>query len=159
MLDAFGYHLSLILRAYITLTLACMSASLFFNNITSFITRILGRGKGKEAVETQIEFTKGVVNNERIRYVIYAFYFILLTVTSTNSFLNKPFMDESLGKAILYSFSTYLAFERLVTHKKLFFFDLKNLLLKLIKVYQSSIIMKRNEEQEVKAKNTETNEV
>lgn len=57
------------------------------------------------------------MNRKKIKYVIFTIYFIALLVLNVTYFTGKPlFLDSKIATAVLQSFATYLAFERLTTN-------------------------------------------
>ncbi len=58
-----------------------------------------------------------IFDQRKSRYMIFMIYFFLLIIFNLATFNNRPILrDENLATAILQSFATYIAFDRLITN-------------------------------------------
>ncbi len=106
-----GYDIKFAAGVYICLTIPSLFATLFAENLIKFFYRIFYKHLPYSDQEALLIFSQA-----RFRYLVFAFYFLLLLVFNFCSFngiilIQRPGIDL----AILQSFATYVAFDRLIT--------------------------------------------
>ncbi|HLO56797.1 MAG TPA: hypothetical protein VK169_21050 [Saprospiraceae bacterium] len=71
----------------------------------------------KEDKEIHYELSLKILDQKKSRYLIFVVYFILLLIFNIASLNDKPmFDDDRITTAILQSFATFIAYDRLLTN-------------------------------------------
>ncbi len=132
--EYFGYDLNYDTKAYLCITIAAILLRTFGNWLIKSIV------KWYYKIDNQtehIELTLFLVNEERIRYFIYILFFFALIIFSSFSLEGvKIFSHLKLPLAILNSFATFIAYDRLFNNRILIKFNPKKHWELLIKVYE-----------------------
>ena len=107
-------------KLYLSLTLSSIVVVTFGEKLMKYLISVQENGRVINRKEKRIEFTLSLVNNGIVKYLIFLLYFFLLLVFSISKFNGITiFEGENINSAILQSFVTFIAFDRLITNKKL----------------------------------------
>lgn len=148
--EFFGYDLNYNTKAYLCITTTVILLRTFGNWLIKSIVK--WNYKIDNQVE-HIELTLFLVNEERIRYFIYFLFFISLAVLSYFSLEEiKVFSHLKLPMAILNSFATFIAYDRLFNSRNLIKFNPKKHWELLVKVYEKDLKYKGNSNYLIKTK-------
>jgi hypothetical protein len=130
-----GYNLNYNTKAYLCITTTVILLRTFGNWLIKSIV------KWNYKIDNQtehIELTLFLVNEDRIRYFIYILFFIALAIFSFFSLEEiKVFSHLKLPMAILNSFATFIAYDRLFNSRNLIKLNPKKHWELLIKVYEN----------------------
>ena len=108
--DYLGLHFSPAIKAYLGITLISIILSLYGNKLYEFWLKLGDEKKNYLKVGLRIH------NEKRTRFMIFVLYFVMIVVsTLLNLFEKQIFKIERLDYAILQSFATYVAFDRIIT--------------------------------------------
>ena len=124
-------------KIYLIVTLGTIIIILFSDKIIQKVNSIQ-EGDKPHRQESQLEFSRLFVNNGIAKFSIYAFYFIIIVVSSVVT-LNRisTFLEKDMMLAIVQSFATYIAFERITNNLMLIKLNRKDIVLRLFKVFES----------------------
>lgn len=127
-------------KIYLVFTLSSIFILLFSEKLIARMNRSQHIFKPEERESKQLEFSMMFANKNIARFFIYVFYFLLLIISSVST-LNKFEMFEmkDLMAPILMSFTTFIAFERILNNINIPRLSLKELLIKydeVIKTYR-----------------------
>jgi hypothetical protein len=121
-------------KAYIFICSSTLLLRSFGNILISLIVRW---GYKQENKREHINLTLGLINEERIRYLIYLLFFIALLILPFYTFQGQKFSyNRNLPGAILSSFATYIAFDRLFNNWSLIKFSPRKHWQLLLEVYK-----------------------
>lgn len=122
---AFSMILCVIIPAQITqidiqepavLFILLTSTSIIMTTFGNIILRQLHATLDTENKEQQYELSLKILDEKKTRIIIFAVYFVLLVVFNIGALNDKPLLDsERLTTAILQSFVTFIAYDRLLT--------------------------------------------
>lgn len=108
---------------YLIITVGVITATLFNRQIQNIIFRIIpftAIKKEREERSKIIELCNYIISTSNIKLVIYSLYFIGLLLFNFFTFQDSSFFDtKNIDKAILQSFITFLAFERMFANLKI----------------------------------------
>lgn len=127
-----------------TLTyLVLISASIFiiefYEKVLDLIIKWFHIHKEQEKKTFISRFSKSLMNKQRIRFLIYTFYFIYLipySIVRLQSNVSHEFLNS-----VFYSFSTFLAYEKIIQNLDLMKINYKNTIKELV---ENSIFVKKN---------------
>ncbi len=129
----FDIDINFVTKAYIVFTLFSIIFRVFAEKIFLFTGKLHFK---KENEKEHYELMVGMINNERIRYVLYFFYFFVLIIFSYMKFMAIDlFKHQNIQDAMLSSFATFIAFDRLVLNRALVSVNMRTHWEKLIKVH------------------------
>jgi hypothetical protein len=129
-----GIQLTYSTKAYIFICSSTLLLRSFGNILISLIVRW---GYKQENKREHINLTLGLINEERIRYLIYLLFFIALLILPFYTFQGQKFSyNRNLPGAILSSFATYIAFDRLFNNWSLIKFSPRKHWQLLLEVYK-----------------------
>lgn len=124
---------------YLIITIGVITATIFNKQIQYLIFRIIpftALKKEREERSKIIDLCNYIVSVPNIKLIIYSLYFIALLIFNFFTFEDSSFFDtKNIDKAILQSFITFLAFERMFTNLKISDFRPS----KLLSILKSSI--------------------
>jgi hypothetical protein len=150
-----GINLQFATKAYFALCFSSILLRSFGNKIISSLVKMNYKVDNENE---HIELTLSLFNEERIRYAIYFLFLIILMFFSFLSFEEKNiFSYEKIPSAILTSFATFIAFDRLFNNWSLIKFNPKKHWELLVKVYEKDSKYIGNENYLIKRK-TKSNE-
>lgn len=129
---------------YLIVTVGVITATLFHKQIT-FLTFKLNLFTSEKSEKMKrfklVELCEYIVSKNNIKLVIYSIFFIALIVFNFLSLQKSSYYgNPNIDKAILQSFVTFIAFERILTNLKLTEFRPSELL----KTLKSSILNEAN---------------
>ncbi|UTF94740.1 hypothetical protein J2O08_08755 [Elizabethkingia anophelis] len=130
-----GYELNVASIFYLSFITSSIFIIEFYEKTLNIIISIFNHHKGKKE-ETQFisEFSKSLMNKNRIRFIIYFIYFIFLIPFSiirlTDNIQNY---DMHILNASFYSFSTFLAYEKITQNLSLMRVNIKKTISQLVK--------------------------
>lgn len=132
--ELIGHDLSYETKAFLFIT----TSTILIRTFGDWLIRSLVKWNYKtDNLKEHIALTSFLVNEERIRYLIYIMFFISLLVFTFFSLENiKVFSHGNIGVAILGSFGTFIAYDRLFNSRHLIKFNPKKHWELLIKVYE-----------------------
>lgn len=113
----FDYHPTKAVTIYLEITISSIVVAYFYDKVVGLLDYIIvHRGDTSKK-----RFSLRVLNQSRAKFSIYFLYFIALLVVHTTRFNGTPIIDSvDIEKAILESFGTFLAFERIISNWNLF---------------------------------------
>lgn len=112
--DLFNYNFTKPLVIYLEITISSLVVAYFYDKVVGiwdyiFITR-----------DEHKQLSYKIMNQSRAKFSLYFLYFIALLVLNVSRLNNHPVIDYTIEKAILESFGTFLAFERIISNWKMF---------------------------------------
>ncbi|MEO8236564.1 MAG: hypothetical protein ABI576_00550 [Flavobacterium sp.] len=114
--------ISLQLATYIALTLTFISSVLFHRQIIYLVHAISpARLKTSEKLRPYNieELSKYLLSESNIKFVIFSIYLLLLAFINFSNLQNDQyFSSQDVDKAVLQSFATFLAFDRIISNLK-----------------------------------------
>lgn len=133
--EFFGYDLNYNTKAYLCITTSVILLRTFGN----WLIKSLVKWNFKiDNQKEHIELTLFLINEDRIRYFIYILFFIALAIFSFFSLEGiEIFSHLKLPMAILNSFATFIAYDRLFNSRTLIKFSPKKHWDLLVAVYKS----------------------
>jgi len=125
-------------KIYLIITLSTIFIVLFSEKLMTIFNKVQHNFKPIEREKTQLEFSKTLINKNIARFAIYLFYFIALIISSVST-LNKIeiFNSKDFMSAILMSFATYIAFERIINNINIMKFSMKDIVRKYIEIIKT----------------------
>lgn len=109
----FNYKLNFLAGTYLVLTLTSVVATSFGNRMIKSWHYAQDR-LYREGVQN---FSLLLFGQEKIRYLLFALYFILLIIFTFSNLNRMPIFNKpGVDIAVLQSFATYVAYDRLVTN-------------------------------------------
>ena len=132
--EIFVYDLKYSTKAYLFIT----TCAVLTRTLGDWSIKVLVKWNYKDDnMKEHIDLTLSLFNENRIRFLLYAVYFISLPILSVLSSEEiQVFSYDHLSSAILSSFATFIAYERLFSNYSLIKFNPKEHLRQLIKVYE-----------------------
>lgn len=128
-----GYDLTYETKAFLCIT----TSTILIRTFGDWLIKNLVRWNYKlDNLAEHLELTSHLVNEERIRYIIYIIFFISLPLFTFFSLENmKVFSHGKIDSAFLSSFGTFIAYDRLFNNRHLIKFSPKKHWELLVKVY------------------------
>ena len=146
----FGINLQFETKVYLAICFSSILLRSFGNQIISSLVKWYYKVDNKNE---HIELTLSLFNEERIRYVIYFLFLVILMIFSFLSLEEKHlFTHEKIPSAVLTSFATFIAFDRLFNNWSLIKFNPKKHWELLVKVYEKDSKYIGNENYLIKRK-------
>ncbi|MDT0643315.1 hypothetical protein RM553_10785, partial [Zunongwangia sp. F363] len=134
----FGYDLTASLKIYIYLTFQFIFVMIYGERLIFLWNKKLSLDKPIEVRKAQFDLVLSIMNRERFRFLIYLSYFVFLIITASTTLNNTPLLEGyGLNTAVLQSFVTFLAFDRLLLNKNLFVFEPRLFIQKFSKVFKA----------------------
>ena len=113
--DLFHYHFTKALNIYLEITISSFLVAYFYDKVVGIWDYIFIRRNEHR------ELSYKIMNQSRAKFSIYFLYFIALLILNITRLNGKPMIESAvIERAILESFGTFLAFERIITNWKLF---------------------------------------
>lgn len=111
--ESFNYHIEFAAVIYLVLTISSIAATTFSERLI----KSWHNAQNKDYKELSENLSLKLFGQNKIRFIIFIFYFILL-ILFTFTTLNKIplFKQDNIDIAVLQSFATYIAFDRLVSN-------------------------------------------
>ncbi|NER15120.1 hypothetical protein GWK08_16820 [Leptobacterium flavescens] len=134
----FNVDLLFATKLYLVLTIWSIVVVSFSEKIMRRVILIQDNDKPNNRKEKQIDFTLSLINNGIIKYIIYLSFFISLVIFSFTRLNQIEIFDNNdLNTAIIQSFVTFIAFDRLIMNKQLFKFSRIEILKNLMNVWKT----------------------
>lgn len=131
-----NFNLSYASKVYLVLTSTTIFVTLFSEKIMIWTNKIINENNPDELVSLYHSLGTHLINKHRTRYIIFFSFFIYLIIYSLTSLnQNDLFNIENTNVAIMQTFGTYIAFDRLISNRNLFEFKPKIFLQKLSKIW------------------------
>lgn len=148
--ESLGHDLSYETKAFLSIT----TSTILIRTFGDWLIKNLVRWNYKpDNLNEHLELTSQLVNEERIRYIIYIIFFISLPLFTFFSLENmKVFSHGNIGAAFLSSFGTFIAYDRLFNNRHLIKFSPKKHWELLIQVYDKDPKYKGKENYLIKRK-------
>jgi hypothetical protein len=120
-------------KVYISITLFSIVFTTFGKTLLRFGGEMNFKSDNKKE---HTELMLGIINDNNIRFGLYLVYFLILAVFSYSDLMNvKLFKEENISKAVLFSFATFIAYDRLLNNRNLIKGNLQEHWKKLKHVY------------------------
>lgn len=98
--------------------------------------KIINNDNPDELVDLYNNLSFHLINRNRTKYLIFLGFFLYIIIYSISSLNDFSIFDDSkINIAIMQSFATYIAFDRLLNSKALFDFKPKEFLSKMSKIW------------------------
>ena len=111
--ETFNYHIEFAAGIYLVLTISSIAATMFSERLI----KSWHKAQNKEYKELSESLSLNFFGRSKIRFVIFFFYFILLIMFTFSTLSKMPILKQcNIDVAILQSFATYVAFDRLVSN-------------------------------------------
>jgi len=108
--EFFDYNLAVATKSYLALTLIAIVLTQFGNRIFVFWNSFYESNKIYQSIGIQI------YNQKRTRFIIFVCYFLLLILTTFYNLSESQFFEIArIDYAVLQSFATYIAFDRILS--------------------------------------------
>jgi len=133
----FNIDLSYTSNLYLALTFSLIFITIFSEKLIIMINKIMNIEHGDELVENYSNLTLHLINRARTKYLIYFLFFcyiIIYTVYNLNDI--ELFEIKNTNVAIMQTFGTYLAFDRLISNKNLLILEPKLFISKIYKIWK-----------------------
>ena len=132
----FNVDLTYASNVYLTLTTTFIFTTLFSEKIMIWSNKIINNENPEELVNLYHNLGNQLINKQRTRYLIFFGFFLYLIIYSIAS-LNEIelFNIENTNVAVMQTFGTYIAFDRLISNRTLFDFKPKTFLHKISKIW------------------------
>ncbi len=115
--DLFHVHLTKAVIVYFEITISSLVVAYFYDKVIAIGDYIFFRKNNDE----HKKLSQKIMNQSRAKFSIYFFYFVALLILNSTRLNGSPVIESlSLEKAILESFGTFLAFERVISNWKFF---------------------------------------
>lgn len=132
----FDIDLSYSSNVYLTLTLTSLFVTLYSERIMKWSNKIINNDNPDELVDLYNNLSFHLINRNRTKYLIFLGFFLYIIIYSISSLNDFSIFDDSkINIAIMQSFATYIAFDRLLNSKALFDFKPKEFLSKMSKIW------------------------
>ncbi|QES88752.1 hypothetical protein E0W69_008845 [Rhizosphaericola mali] len=132
----FFYTLSYDLKIYLLISYLTIINRLFLDSILRKVNKIMGKSDDGKMNELFEKFSLSFADNRKITFYIYAIFFVLIVYSSIQDLIHP---ETKHLKVIIASFSTFLAFDRIVTnYGKLFKLNFKLMQRQLLDIYRKS---------------------
>ena len=119
--DLFHYQLTKAAIVYFEITISSLVVAYFYDKVIGIWDYIFFTRSSDEHRKLSMK----IMNQSRAKFSIYFFYFIAMLILNTTRLNGHPVIESvMLEKAVLESFATFLAFERIISNWK-FFIDEK----------------------------------
>ncbi len=114
--DLFHYQIAKPVRIFLQITISSVVVAYYYDKLVSVWFYLFFKRN-----EHHKELSFKIMNQSRAKFSIYFLYFVALLILHTSRLNNTPVVDsELIEKAILESFGTFLAFERVIANWNLF---------------------------------------
>lgn len=132
----FNLDLTYASNVYLTLTTTFIFITLFSEKIMIWSNKIINNDNPEELVNLYHNLGNHLINKQRTRYLIFFGFFLYLIIYSIAS-LNEIelFNIKNTNVAVMQTFGTYIAFDRLISNRTLFDFKPKTFLHKISKIW------------------------
>ena len=132
----FNIDLTYASNVYLTLTSTFIFITIFSENLMVWFNRIVNNDNPGELINLYDNLGTHLINKQRTRYLIFFGFFLYLIIYSIAS-LNEIelFNIKNTNVAIMQTFGTYIAFDRLISNRTLFDFKPKTFLHKIAKIW------------------------
>ena len=108
-----GYPLSLSAHVYLTSTFFAIISTTMADRIIKFYHYL----QAKDYRNFSETLALKSLNQQKIKYLLFLLYFFALILFNVNTFIDNPLKaDPKVATAILQSFATYLAFDRIIVN-------------------------------------------
>lgn len=115
--DLFHLHLSKAVIVYFEITISSLVVAYFYDKVIAIGNYIFFQKNNDE----HKKLSQKIMNQSRAKFSIYFFYFVALLILNSTRLNGTPVIESlTLEKAILESFGTFLAFERVISNWKFF---------------------------------------
>lgn len=146
----FTFEIPIPLMVYLTLTIGVIMPTLFHYQIKKLVSVILGFTKESSLVSLKSNPINGVFNyllsEKNIKFLMFLIYLIIIICNNVFNLRQIPFLHSfDLDKAVLQSFVTFVAFDRVIANLKQLEFkpsDLFKKMLDFTKAYIKDILLK-----------------
>lgn len=143
-----GYNLNKEVSLYLILTIFSIYLVSFSEWLIKQWSKIEKNDKGESRTTAELELTKSFFGQERIRFVIYLLFLVALVATSLTDLLNTSiFGNNNVDKAVLKSFLTFLAYERVVSNSGKFKINPKKVWHRFLVFYSNMPIFSRKDDE------------
>ena len=112
--DLFHYHFTKALNIYLEISISALVVAYFYDKVLSIWDYVFIRRDEHKKLSYKI------MNQSRAKFSIYFLYFTALLILNITRLNGQPVFPYILEKAILESFGTFLAFERIISNWKMF---------------------------------------
>lgn len=130
----FEYDMKYTTKAFLAITFSTIISRAFGNQILKFVGKLNYK---YDNVKEHQELSLSIVNEDRFRYLIYILFFIALLYFTVIEFEQLfEFQNKNLTPAILSSFATFIAFDRLYQNWSIVDFNPNKHWKLLIEVYK-----------------------
>jgi hypothetical protein len=111
--EVFNYHIVFEAGVYLVLTISSIAATTFSEQLI----KNWHNAQNKEYKDFSEKLSLKLFGQNKIRFIIFIFYFILLTIFTFSKLNRISILEQhNLDIAILQSFATYVAFDRVVSN-------------------------------------------
>lgn len=111
--EAFNYHIEFAAGIYLVLTISSIASTTFSERLIKSWHKV----QNKDYKELGESLSLKLFGQNKIRFIIFIFYFLLLIVFTFSRLNKMPILkQDNIDIAILQSFATYVAFDRLVSN-------------------------------------------
>jgi hypothetical protein len=134
--NVFNIDLSYSANAYLALTFSLIFVTIFCEKFIIFFNKIINNDNPEELVDNYSNLTLHLINKARTKYLIFFSFFCYIIIYSVSSLNNTEIFEmKNTNVAIMQTFGTYIAFDRLISNKNLFILDFKLFLKKITKIW------------------------
>lgn len=155
-LKIFNLDLSYAANAYLVLTISLIFVTIYGEKLIRFFNGILNDNNPEKLVNNYSELALHLMNRSRTKYFIFFMFFCYIIVYSVASLNDiEIFEIKNTNVAIMQTFGTYIAFDRLISNKDLFVFKPKDFLLKLTTIWRYDFSYTQKEEDMEKERKSE----
>lgn len=132
----FGIDVNYAAKVYLTLTTASIFITFWSEKLMIWCRRTMNGDNPEELLDLYKDLGHHLINRQRTRYLIFLAFFCYILVYSTASLNNiELFTVENTNVAVMQTFGTYIAFDRLISNKNLFHFSPKLFLAKILPIW------------------------
>lgn len=132
----FNIDLTYASNVYLTLISSLIFITVFSEKLMIWFNEIMNGNNSKELTELYENLGIHLINKQRARYLIFlGFFLYLITYSLANLNEIELFEIKNVNVAIMQTFGTYIAFDRLMSNKSLFEFKYKVFENKILKIW------------------------
>lgn len=134
----FGINFNVSTKVYVFLIAITSFLTFYLKRVLTLFNNLFGANGTSEERQAQLDLTLALANKNRIRFLIYFAFLCYLIFFSINKLSEANLFENSkIDMAVFYSFTTFLALERVSHNLDLMNYKPKNFLLKAIKMWRS----------------------
>lgn len=132
----FNVDLSYASNVYLTLISTLIFITLFSEKLMIWFNDVFNGNNPEKLINLYQNLGFFLINKQRTRYFIFFGFFLYLIIFSIASLNEINLFDtKNINVAIMQTFGTYIAFDRLITNRNLFEFKPKTFLQKMSKIW------------------------